>query len=166
MPNVVREQRLVDSTNRAVIKYVVISDGTAEANTRLLDASSLAFSLNANGKILGAGSDVRPGGYGLTIKKIFGSCTSKHPGHVRLQWEGAANSEIITFGGNGNFDFNFDSSGLSAVISNPEANATGDILYTTDGMASGDTFTLFLEIKKSGRDFDQGQTADPAAFNR
>ena len=164
MANVVREQKLIDSTRKALVKYVVLSDGTATANTRLLDASGLAYSLNANGQILGVGTDIKSDGYVLTINRIFGY--SKLAGYVSLKWEGDANSEIVTFGGNGQFDFNFAEGGTAGSISNPEANATGDILYTTVAPTNGDTFTLFVELKKDGGSYDQGQTADPTAFNR
>lgn len=157
MANVIREQKLIDSNKRALVKYVILSDGTQESNTRLLDASSLAFALNATGVI--SQTDLKSN-YRTTIKKI--KAYSKTAGSVRLKWEGDANSEIITFG-SASVDFNFENDG--AVISNPEANATGDILISTLGLAAGDTITLFLDVRKDSLDYDAGQTADPYAFN-
>lgn len=158
MANIIREQKLTDSNKRALIKYVILSDGTQESNTRLVDASSLAFALNATGVI----SQTNPkSNYRTTIKKI--KAYSKTAGSIRLKWEGDANSEIITFG-SASVDFSFENDG--AVISNPEANATGDILITTLGMATGDTVTIFLDLKKNSEDYDAGQTADPYAFNK
>jgi hypothetical protein len=55
--------------------------------------------------------------------------------------------------------------GDGAVISNPEANATGDILLTAVTPSGADTITLFLDLRKDSRDYDSGQTADPVAFN-
>lgn len=157
MANVIREQKLIDSNKRALVKYVILSDGTQESNTRLLDASSLQFALNATGVI----SQTNPkSNYRTSIKKI--KAYSKTAGSVRLKWEGDANSEIITFG-SASVDFNFENDG--AVITNPEANATGDILISTLGLTSGDTITLFLDIRKDSLDYDAGQTADPYAFN-
>ena len=158
MANIIREQKLIDSNKRALIKYVILSDGSQESNTRLVDASSLAFALNATGVI----SQTNPKStYRTTIKKI--KAYSKTAGSIRLKWEGDANSEIITFG-TASVDLNFENDG--AVIQNPEANATGDILVTTLGMASNDTVTIFLDLKKNSEDYDAGQTADPYAFNR
>jgi hypothetical protein len=160
MANVIREQRLIDTNKRALLKYVILSDGTQESNTVLVDASTLAFSLNANGYIMQSG--VHPkSNYRTTVKKI--KAYSKNTGSVRLKWHGDANSEIITFG-SASVDFNFENDG--AVISNPEANASGDILISTLGMATGDTVTIFLDLKKNSEDYDAGQTADPYAFNR
>ena len=157
MANVIREQKLIDSNKRALVKYVILSDGTQESNTRLLDASSLAFALNASGVI--SQTNLKSN-YRTSIKKI--KAYSKTAGSVRLKWEGDANSEIITFG-SASVDFNFENDG--AVISNPEANATGDILISTLGLTAGDTLTLFLDLRKDSLDYDAGQTADPYAFN-
>lgn len=160
MANTIREQRLIDSNKRALIKYVVLSDGTQESNTRLLDASNLAFALNANGYIMSSNTDPKSN-YRTTVRKI--KAYSKTAGSVRLKWEGDANSEIITFG-SASVDLNFENDG--AIIWNPEANATGDILISTLGLTAGDTFTIFLDLKKNSEDYDAGQTADPYAFNR
>lgn len=160
MANTIREQRLIDSNKRALIKYIILSDGTQESNTRLIDASNLAFALNANGYIMTSNTHPKSN-YRTSIKKI--KTFSKLSGSVRLKWEGDANSEIITFGSS-SVNFSFENDG--AVISNPEANATGDILISTVGMVSGDTVTIFLDLRKDSEDYDAGQTADPYAFNR
>jgi hypothetical protein len=159
MANVIREQRLIDSNKRSLIKYVILSDGTQESNTRLVDASNLAFALNANGYIMQSNTHPKSN-YRTTVRKI--KAFSKTAGSVRLKWEGDANSEIITFG-TGTVDFTFENDG--AVISNPEANATGDILISTLGLASTDAITIFLDLRKESLDYDAGQTADPYAFN-
>lgn len=160
MANIIREQRLIDSNKRALIKYVILSDGTQEANTRLLDASTLAFALNANSYIMSSNTHPKSN-YRTTIKKI--KAYGRSSGSTRLKWEGDANSEIIVFGST-SVDFNFENDG--AVITNPEANATGDILISTANLAFGDAMTIFIDIKKDSRDYDAGQTADPYAFNR
>ncbi len=160
MANTIREQKIIDTNKRALIKYVILSDGTQESNTVLVDASSLAYSLNANGYIMSSNTHPKSN-YRTTVRKI--KAYSKTAGSVRLKWQGDANSEIITFG-SASVDLNFENDG--AVISNPEANATGDILISTLGLTSGDCITLFLDLKKNSEDYDAGQTADPYAFNR
>lgn len=162
MANKIVEQKLVDNNKRTLIKYVFLSDGSAEANTRLIDASNLRFALNANGYIMQSNTHPKSV-YRTTIKRVFG--TAKSSGYVKLQWEGDANSEIITFASTP-FDYDFSSMGDGAVISNPEANATGDILFSTVGAAANDCFTLFVDLRKNTEDYDAGQTADPYAFNR
>lgn len=163
MANVIREQRIIDSNKRALIKYIIVSDGTQNANTVLVDVSTLAFSLNANGFIMSSGTDPKSK-YRTTVKRVSGQVVSSGA-KIKLQWHGDANSEIVTIGG-GSFDFDFQSMGDGATISNPEANSSGDILISTAGLSSGDLATIFLDIRKDGQDYDSGQTADPYAFNR
>jgi len=161
MANLLREQRLVDNNKRALIKFVYNID-TAASNVRLVDASNLNLALNANGFIMT--SNVHPKStYRTTIKRMFG--TAKANGYIKLQWEGDSNSEIVTFG-SGSFDYSFDPMGDGAVINNPEANASGDILISVITPSSADTLTLFVDLRKDSRDYDAGQTADPVAFNR
>jgi hypothetical protein len=161
MANEFTQQRIIDSNKRALIKYVGTID-SAGANTILLDVSTLRFSLNTNGQIMTGNTNTKSN-YRTTIKRIFGY--AKANAYLRLQWAGDSNSTIITIG-TGNFDYNFESMGDGAVINNPEANATGDILVTVVTPSTADTVTMFLDLRKDGRDFDSGQTADPAAFNR
>lgn len=163
MANVIRNQRLIDSSKRCLTKVVIVSDGSEEANTVIIDVSTLANSLNANGYIMTANSDPKST-YRTTIKRVFGSASTAG-NIVKLQWHGASNSEIVTFG-QGSFDFNMDYVSDSAVISNPESSPSGDILVSTAGLHADDLVTIFIDLKKDARDFDAGQTRDPAAFNR
>jgi len=163
MPNLIRQHNLIDNNKRALIKYVIVSDGTNEANTRLVDVSMLRFSLNTNGYIMTGNTNSRSN-YRTTIKRIFGNAITD--GYVRLQWEGTTNSEIVVFG-SGGFDYDFQStSGDVAVFTNPEASPTGDVLISTKGLNANSAMTFFIDIRKDSRDYDAGQTADPVAFNR
>jgi hypothetical protein len=163
MANLIRTQKIVDTTKRTLAKFVIISDGSNEANTVLLDVSTLSNSLNANGYIMAGG--VHPlASYRTTVKRVFGSVRSNNA-IISLKWHGDANSEMLVFG-DGNFDFNFESMGDGAVITNPEANSSGDILITTTGLAAGEAATIFIDVRKDNRDYAAGQFADPYAFNR
>lgn len=162
MANLLREHRLVDNSKRSLIKFVYISDSSAYANTTLVDVSTLSHALNANGYIMSSNTHPRSI-YRTSIKRIFGN--SKINGYIKLQWQGATNTEIITFS-NGFFDFNFTTADTGGALTNPESSSNGDILISTSGAASGDTFTIFLELRKDNNDYDAGQTNDPVAFNR
>jgi len=163
MANLITEQKIIDSTKRSLLKYVIISDGTQDANTLLVDASSLGFSLNANGYIMTGG--VHPkSNYRTTVKRIL--CNLSTPGaHIRLKWHGDSNSDIVTCS-SGTTDYNFTGTIDSSTLSNPETNATGDILITTKGFDANTVATIIIDLKKDNRDYDAGQTADPYAFNR
>jgi hypothetical protein len=132
----------------------------------LLDVASLAFSMNANNQILGTGTD-RKSLYRTSIKRIYGQGVFKNKGHIFLKWQGT-NGENIPFVavGDGSFDYNFEVEGMSAAISIVDsANSTGNIVFSSAGNTNGDALTLFIDLKKDGRDYDQGQTAAPRDFN-
>lgn len=163
MANAIVEQKIIDGNKRALVKYVATVDSAA-ANVIVLDASSLAYSLNANGMIMSSNTHIKSQ-YRVSVKRIFGQGQFKSKGFVSLRW-GGANTELVTFG-DGQFDYHFDREGLAASIPFADsANCTGDIVYSTTGVAAGDAFTLFIDLKKDNRDFDSGKTADPSAFNK
>lgn len=162
MVNILKGQKIIDSNRRTLVKFVFLSDGTAVANTTLVDASMLNFALNTSGQIMT--SNVNPKStYRTTIKRIFGN--AKANSYVSLQWEGASNTEIVTFG-NGSFDYDFQSMGDGATVYNNDTSPTGDILFSVNNNKNNDSFTLFIDLKKDNNDYDAGQTADPYAFNK
>lgn len=166
MANKVVEQKLIDNNNRTLVKYVVIPDGTATANSSLLSFSTLNFAMNATGHI---SSSNPKSNYRVSIKRIYGQAklnASVTPTtYVALKWLNDSNTEIVTFG-SGHFDYSMGSIlGDSAVIPSPAGNTTG-LAMTINSPTNGDTFTVLIDMKKDARDFDAGQTADPAAFNR
>lgn len=157
MATVITAQTLVDSNRRALIKYVGTGGGDAGS---LLDVSGLAYSLNTNGFIMTGNTDVRDV-YRHSIKRIWGQGQMTQGKQVILKW-GGNNDQIVSFG-DGQFDYNFDAEGLAAAIP-LSGNTSGDIVFTSTAGGT-DSWTLFIDLKKDGRDFDQGQTADPTAFN-
>jgi hypothetical protein len=166
MANVIQEQKLIDSNKHTVIKYVGTVD-TNTANVPLMVAANLAFALTSNGNnLLTLGDRVNAKlNYRSTIKRIWGQGHFKSKGYVTLAWGSISNTAIITFG-DGQFDYNFDSEGLSSAIGVPAGvTSNGDLLITTTGVQTGDAFTVFVDLKKDNRDFSAGQHRDPAAFN-
>lgn len=164
MANVIKEERLIDSTKRALIKYVITSDGTPAANNVLLDVSTLNYALNTSGHIMT--SNTNPlSCYRTSIKRIFGYGTSNTGGTIMLKWHAnGQNTDIVGIGA-GQFDYNFDAMGDGAIIKNPhpDANTTGDILYSSS-YGSG-VVTLFVDIKKDNKYYSAGQHALPSDFN-
>lgn len=160
MATALTTQTLVDTNRHTVIKVVGVGGG--DANTTLVDVSNLSYAINATGQV----SNLNPKRLNrVAIKRIWGNGQIAANKIVTLQWGGNANSAIVTFG-NGSFDYNFDSSSTPGTIEIPDqANCTGDIVFTSTATV-GDAFTLFIDLKKDGKDFDQGQARDPLAFNR
>jgi hypothetical protein len=157
MATVIQTQTLVDNNRRALVKFV--GTGGNDSGT-LLGVADLAFALNTSGQIISGGVDKRDV-YHVSLKRIWGQGQMTQGKSVILKW-GGNNDYIVSFG-DGQFDYNFDAEGLTAAIP-LSGNTSGDIVYTSTA-GTTDTWTLFIDLKKDGRDFDQGQTADPAAFN-
>lgn len=167
MANIIKEHKLVDTNRIAVVKYVGILDNTAMANNLLLDVSQLAYALNTSGYIMTSNTSPKTT-YRTTLKRIWGQSGLKD-GRAILKWQGTtgkANTEICTFH-DSMFDYNFASMGSPGSIPIQDvANSTGSIVISLDGNNINDSFTIFIELHKDGRDYDQGQTRDPAAFNK
>jgi hypothetical protein len=164
MANVITEQKVIDNHNRALLKYVIRFDGSTTANTLLVDVSQLAYAMNTSNKIMVSNTNPKTS-YHNSIRRIFGQGQFKSGFGVALGWHSDSNTDIVTIGG-GVFDYNFDPQGLTAAIPMVGANATGDILLSNIGsVASGDAVTIFIDLKKDNRDYDNGQTADPTSFN-
>ena len=159
MATVLTTQTLVDTNRHTVIKVVGV--GGTDANVSLIRAANLAFAINATGQI----STSNPKRLNrVAIKRIWGQGQMTASKAVTLQWGGNSNSAIVTFG-TGPFDYNFDSGSTQGTIEIPDtANCTGDIVFSSTAGAT-DTWTLFIDLKKDGRDYDQGGTRDPLAFN-
>ena len=159
MATVLTTQTLVDTNRHTVIKVVGV--GGTDANVSLIRVSDLAFAINATGQV----SSTNPKRLNrVAIKRVWGQGQMTAAKAVTLQWGGNSNSAIVTFG-TGSFDYNFDSGSTPGTIEIPDqANCTGDIVFSSTAGAT-DTWTLFIDLKKDGRDFDQGQARDPLAFN-
>lgn len=161
MAATVKTEVLVDTNKRSLIK--IVATGGGDTDTLLLDVASLKFSLNANSKILGTGTD-RKSKYKTSIKRIFGQGQMADGKVVTLKWQDDNATPIVTFG-NGQFDYNFDAEGLTGAIYTANvANATGNIRFSATS-TTGEAFTLFIDLKKDNGYYDAGQTADPTAFN-
>lgn len=171
MANKIVEQKLIDSTKRALLKYVIIGDGTAIANNVLVDVSNLAYALNTTGQIMTSNTNMKPI-YRTTIKRISGHVGGAATTGIKLNWHRAAANaevEICAIAGGTPFEFNFDSMGGGGAIVNAEQNpigSNGDILISTIGTGSPLAVTLFIDLHKDNADYDAGQTAAPRDFNR
>ena len=159
MATVLTTQKLVDTNRHTVVK--IVGTGGGDANASLLVASTLAFAINATGQI----STLNPKRLNrIAIKRVWGQGQMASSNSVVLKWGGNSNSSIVSFG-SGPFDYNFDMGSTPGTIEIPDTpNCTGDIVFSST-VGSTESWTLFIDIKKDGRDYDQGQTRDPIAFN-
>lgn len=131
MADAVATQILVDDARRAILKFTNVSDGTGESGVVKVDVSALSSFQGlpctsvAINKI-----DAITAGMGLN-----------------MLWDADTDVLILTLG---EADFvTFDFSRFGGLTNNAGAGKTGDILFTTVGAASGDRYTVVMELYKN-----------------
>jgi len=131
MADAVTSQTLVDGTQRAVFKFTNISDGTGESGVVKIDVSALApFQGEPCTGVSLQRVDAMTAGMGLN-----------------LLWDATTDVVALTFG---EADFiSLDFSRFGGITNNAGAGKTGDLLFTTVGAASGDRYTVVIEVLKS-----------------
>lgn len=116
-------------TRRRVVRLTGISDGTGESDVVKVDVSTLT------------GPDGSAPTY-TAIEEI--SWDIQGYTSIRLEWDATTDDEIVTLGpGTGYMSWK-DAGGL---VDPKSAGTTGDILLTTNGHSSGDTYTITLVVR-------------------
>ena len=128
MADAVTTQTIIDGERNCVMKFTNVSDGSGESAVAKVDVSALAA--NANGK---ACSEVRiqrvsHAIVGMSVQLFFNASTNV------LAMELAESS-------NGHMDFK----DFGGIPNNAGSGKNGDILFTTKGHSSGDTYSITLE---------------------
>lgn len=131
MADAVTTQTLIDGTQRAVFKFTNISDGTGEAAVVKIDVSALA------------GYQGEPC-TGVSIQKIDVITVGMG---LDLLWDATTDALAMSFGAD---DFvSLDFSRFGGITNNAGSGKTGDLVFTTVGAASGDRYTVVIEVLKS-----------------
>lgn len=129
MADAVTSQTLFDGDRNVVMKFTNVSDGTGESAVLKVDVSALKAS-----SINGAACD------GVIINKVHASLNGMG---VNMIWD--ATSDVTGFilsPGMYTYDF------TTGLINNAGSGVTGDVLFTTIGHTSGDTYSIILEMTK------------------
>ena len=131
MADAVTTQILVDGTQRAVFKFTNISDSTGETAVVKVDVSALrSFQGEPCTGVSIQRVDVITVGMGLD-----------------MLWDATTDALALSFGSD---DFvTLDFSRFGGITNNAGAGKTGDLVFTTVGAASGDRYTVVLEVLKS-----------------
>lgn len=131
MADAVATQILVDDTRRAILKFTNVSDGTGETGVVKVDVSALSsFQGQPCTSVAINKIDAITAGMGLN-----------------MLWDADTDVLILTLG---EADFvTFDFSRFGGLTNNAGAGKTGDILFTTVGAASGDRYTVVMEVYKN-----------------
>jgi|TARA_R110002126_G_C10126591_1_gene469058 hypothetical protein len=131
MADAVTSQTIIDGERNCVMKFTNVSDGTGESAVAKVDVSALAS--NAAGV---ACSEVR-------VLRISHAIVGMS---VQLFLDATSNVLLVELAesSNGHMDFK-DFGGLP---NNAGSGKTGDVLFTTKGHSSGDTYSITLEMTK------------------
>jgi len=132
MVDAVTSQTILDGDRLAIFKFTNISDGTGEAAVTKIDVSTLA-----------------PDQYnkpctGCKINKVWALTQGMS---VRILWDATTDVPCIIVPENQMYKMCFDEFG--GLSNNAGAGKNGDVLFTTGGAASGDTYTIVLEVIKT-----------------
>ena len=131
MADAVATQTIQDGERNAVLRFTNVSDGTGESNVVKVDVSALAK--NARGQCC---TEVH-------IQRIYWATVGMS---VKLDFDASTNVLAIGLPADSTGDEYYDS--FSAIPNNAGSGKTGDILISTTGHSSGDTYMIILELLK------------------
>ena len=132
MADAVTSQTIFHGDKKVIQKVTNISDGTGESEVKKVDVSALTT--NGHGQTCTS----------VTIEKIWWQCVGMK---TRLFFDATSNAFIIELGENQSGYHDYSSFG--GLKNNAGSGVTGDILFTTVGHSSADTYTITLEMRKN-----------------
>ena len=131
MADAVATQTIQDGGKTAIFRFTNVSDGTGEAAVAKVDVSAL--SSNSRGV---ACSEVR-------LMQVRYAVVGMS---VQMYFDATANVLLLEIAESSNGNLEFDDFG--GIPNNSGSGKTGDILFTTVGHTSGDTYMIVLEMIK------------------
>ena len=132
MADTVASQTLQDGIKQADFKFTNVSDGSGESAVKKIDVSAL--STNERGQACTR----------VTIDEIWWQCNGMK---VQVLFDASTDLLCIELGENqsGHHDY----SSFGGLVNNAGSGVTGDILFTTVGHSSADTYTITMKVRKS-----------------
>jgi|TARA_R100001129_G_C5267743_1_gene233176 hypothetical protein len=131
MADTVTTQTIIDGERNCIMKFTNVSDGTGESAVAKVDVSAL--SSNSDGK---ACSEVR-------IVRVSHAIVGMS---VQLFFDATTNVLLMELAESSNGHMEFKEFG--GIPNNAGSGKTGDVLFTTKGHSSGDTYSIVLEMVK------------------
>lgn len=129
MADAVSTQTLIDNQQWTVIKLTNTSDGTGESAVLKVDVSALS-----------------PAASRVVVSRIIYSVSGMV---ARLLWDATTDVTMIDLQGDG--DMNFDAGPcheFRGLTNNAGTGITGDVMLTTVGHSSGDSYSIILVMRK------------------
>ena len=132
MADTVTSQTIQDGEKLAILKFTNESDGTGEASVKKVDVSALSANID--------GSTCTK----ATIEKIWWQCNGMK---VKILFDASTDDFCIELGENQSGHHDYTSFGG---LTNPASSGvTGDIMFTTVGHSSADSYTVIMQVQKS-----------------
>ena len=131
MADTVTSQTIQDGEKTAILKFTNESDGSGEASVKKVDVSALAS--NSAGDACSS----------VSISRIYWACRGMG---VNLFFDATSNVLITGLPADSTGDEYYDN--FTGIPNNAGSGKTGDILFTTVGHSSGDTYSIILELVK------------------
>ena len=131
MADAVTSQTLIDGERTAVLKFTNISDGTGESAVKKVDVSALSASGNKQTCT------------GCSIEKIWYITNGMK---VKILFD--ATSDVLALELPDTDSGYFDYSSFGGIANNAGGGKTGDIMFTTVGHTSADSYTIILQVRK------------------
>ena len=132
MTDTVTSQKLADGDRNVIYHFTNISDGTGESGVTKVDVSGL----NANTKNGAACAYV-------SIESITFSCSGMG---VQILEDATADVLVAALPPDTSGAFYYDEFG--GIVNSKAAGYNGDILFTTVGALSGDTYSITMKMRK------------------
>jgi|TARA_R110001583_G_scaffold179554_1_gene336380 hypothetical protein len=131
MADAVTSQTLIDGPQTAVMKFTNVSDGSGEDAVKKVDVSALS---NSAGGLACTG---------VVIEKMWWQCIGMK---VKVLFDADTDVFCIELGENQSGHHDYTSFG--GLTNNAGTGVTGDVLFTTVGHTSADTYTIILYMRK------------------
>jgi len=129
LADAVTSQKIVDGQKNVVYALTNLSDGTGESAVLKVDVSGL--SAGPRGAVCA----------GVRILRVHYSVFGMN---VSLLWDADTDVKALVLQGDGCLDF----TEFGGIPNNAGAGKTGDLLLTTAGHSSNDTYSIVLELGK------------------
>lgn len=130
MADTVSSQTIANGPRNLIMKFTNESDGTGESAVKKVDAQSATF----------ANQGIVPGIH-LKVARIIYNVQG---GSLRVLWDASVDTDMAILSYAGTMDYSYFGG-----LPNPNnSGATGNILFTTVGFASGSSYTVTLEMLK------------------
>lgn len=128
MADAVNVQVVRQNGRRYVVHLTSVSDGTGESNVVKVDISTLKL---VDGVTVPTYTAIEYIEYSVSA------------GYVLLEWDHTTDDEIAVLSGQGSMDW----TPYGGLVDPRSTGGTGDILLSTSGFASGDTYDITIQLR-------------------